>query len=379
MKTVFLICSGLGKVQRGYESFTQECFDALQKEPSLEVMLFKGGGISQDKEFTLSNIHRGSWLADKLSQILKKDPYFIEQLTFCLSLIPHMYQKRPQVIFFSDFVLGTMLWHLRRVTGLPFKLLFSNGAPNGPPFTRMDYVQHLTPTHYQMALDAGESVDRHFHVPYGIKMSDRLEMISQKQRTDLCHTLGLPCDRPILLSVAAINKTHKRMDYLIREVAQIPEPRPFLLLLGHQNDESIEIVNMGNQLLGKENFRVKTVTLKEISNYYQVANIFILASLSEGLPRVLLEAMSYGLPCLAHDYAIARYVLREQGYFANFELTGTLATLLHQLILGNNKSYQIQRHHSIYERFSWDKLLPSYVEMIQRCITVSSDLHRNVQ
>jgi glycosyltransferase involved in cell wall biosynthesis len=379
MNKVFLICSGLGKVQRGYESFTQECFEALQKEPSLEVMLFKGGGISQDKEFTLSNIHRGSWLADKLSQILKKDPYFIEQLTFCLSLIPHIYQKKPQVIFFSDFVLGTMLWHLRRVTGLPFKLLFSNGAPNGPPFSRTDCVQQLTPTHYQMALDAGESADRHFLVPYGIKMSDHLEMLSQQQRTDLCHTLGLPSDRPILLSVAAINKTHKRMDYLIREVAQMPLPRPFLLLLGHQNDESIEIVNMGNQLLGKENFRVKTVALKEVSNYYQVANIFILASLSEGFGRVFLEAMSYGLPCLAHDYAIARYVLGEHGYFANFELSGTLTDLLNRLILGNNESHQIQRHHSIYERFSWDKLLPSYIEMIHRCIAVSSNLHRNVQ
>ena len=122
MIKVFLLCSGLGKVQRGYESFTQECFDALQKEPSLEVMLFKGGGISQDKEFTLSNIHRGSWLADKLSQILKKDPYFIEQFTFFLSLIPYIYQKHPDVIFFSDFNLGTMLWHLRRITGLSYKL-----------------------------------------------------------------------------------------------------------------------------------------------------------------------------------------------------------------------------------------------------------------
>jgi hypothetical protein len=79
--------------------------------------------------------------------------------------------------------------------------------------------------------------------------------------------------------------------------------------------------------------------------------------------------MSCDLPCLAHGYAIARYVLGEQGYFANFEMSGTLADLLNRLILGNNESHQIQRHHSIYERFSWDKLFPSYVEMIQSCIT----------
>jgi glycosyltransferase involved in cell wall biosynthesis len=369
MIKVFLLCSGLGKVQRGYESFTQECFEALQQEPSLEVMLFKGGGISQDKEFTLSNIHRGSWLADKLSQILKKDPYFIEQLTFCLSLIPHIYQKKPQVIFFSDFVLGTMLWHLRRVTGLPFKLLFSNGAPNGPPFSRTDCVQQLTPTHYQMALDAGESADRHFLVPYGIKMSDRLEMLSQKQRTDLCHTLGLPCDRPILLSVAAINKTHKRMDYLIREVAQMPVPRPFLLMLGHQNAESAEIVNMGYQLLGQENFQTKTIPLAEIPKYYQVATIFVLASLSEGLPRVLLEAMSYGLPCLAHNYEISNFVLKDQGYFANFEVSGNLARLISQVLLQDDKDKKNQRHLYTYKNFSWHKLRYAYMDMLALCVT----------
>ena len=35
---VFLICSGLGRVNRGFESFTQECFDALSQAPELEFL-----------------------------------------------------------------------------------------------------------------------------------------------------------------------------------------------------------------------------------------------------------------------------------------------------------------------------------------------------
>ena len=47
MKTkVFLVCSGLGKINRGFESFTQECFVALSSVTKLEVTLFKGGGTS---------------------------------------------------------------------------------------------------------------------------------------------------------------------------------------------------------------------------------------------------------------------------------------------------------------------------------------------
>jgi glycosyltransferase involved in cell wall biosynthesis len=372
MKTVFLICSGLGNVQRGYESFTQQCFEALQQEPStsLEVILFKGAGESQNQEFVLPNLPRGLSLTKKLGNLFKQDPYFIEQFTFCLSLLPHIYQKRPHVIFFSDFNLGTMLWHLRRLTGLPYKLLFSNGAPNGPPFSRMDYVQHLTPTHYQMALNAGESPSKHFFIPYGIRMSDRLELLSQEERNSLCRRLDLPSDRPILISVAAINKTHKRMDYLIREVAQIPEPRPFLLMLGHQNAESVDIINMGNQLLGQENFRVKTVPLEEVSQYYQVADLFVLASLSEGLPRVLLEAMSYGLPCLAHDYEITQFVLKDEGYLANFELSGSLTNLITQVLSEQYDDSKYRRYQSVYQRFSWNQLRLDYVEMINRCADI---------
>ena len=369
MVTVFLICSGLGNVQRGYESFTQECFEALEREThtSTEVFLFKGGGKSQNKEFVLPNLPRVSWLALKISKILGKDSYFIEQFTFALSLLPYIYLKRPHVIFFSDFSVGTTLWHCRRMTSLPYKLLFCNGASYGPPFSRTDFVQHTTQVHYHMALNAGESPSKHFLVPQGIGMSDQLRILSQEERVSLCRALDLPSDRPIILSVAAIDKTVKRIDYLISEVAQIPEPRPFLIMLGHQTTESPEIVNMGKQLLGNENFLIKTVLMSEVAKYYQVADLFVLTSLKEGFGRVFVEAMSYGLPCIAHDYDVAHFVLKDEGYFGNFKLVGSLASIIPQVLAKNDENSKHRRHQSVYERFSWDKLGYGYVDMLNSC------------
>ncbi|NEO44547.1 MAG: glycosyltransferase family 4 protein [Moorea sp. SIO4A3] len=367
---VFMVCSGLGNVKRGFESFTQECFEALSKAPSVDITLFKGGGESHHKAITLWNFHRDSWLAIQLGKLTGRGSYFIEQASFAFSLLPYIHRQQPDVIYFSDGAIGNILWHWRRLTKQNYKLLFSNGGPLSPPFHRWDCVQQVTPTQFQIAIDAGEPAAKLSLVPYGIKISTKLQILSISERKALRCQLGLPENQPIILSVGAINKSHKRMDYVIREIATLPEPRPYVLLLGQQEAESSEIIELGNQLLGADNFQVRTVASHEVANYYKVANAFVLASLGEGFGRVFLEAMSHGLPCLAHDYDVARFVLGKEGYLANFELTGSLATLVSQVLAeGDKESKRHLRHQSIYERFSWEKLRPAYVEMIECCIT----------
>jgi glycosyltransferase involved in cell wall biosynthesis len=285
-----------------------------------------------------------------------------------MSLLPHLYFKKPDVVYFSDLNLGNLLWFWRCLTKQNYKLLFSNGGPILPPFERWDRIQQVTPTHLQTALDAGEPAEKHSLVPYGIHLSSKLQILPMTEREALRHILGLPEQRPLLLSVGTINKCHKRMDYVIREVASLPEPRPYLLLLGQQDEESLEIFQLGNQLLGTKNFQIRTVAQPEMSKYYKIADAFILASFGEGFGRVFLEAMSYGLPCLAHDYEVTRFVLGEDGYLANFELTGSLASLISQVLAEASDISQRQlRHRHIYNRFSWEKLRPYYVKLIQQC------------
>ena len=42
---------------------------------------------------------------------------------------------------------------------------------------------------------------------------------------------------------------------------------------------------------------------KEIERYMLKSSLFLMASETEGLPMVLLEAMSYGIPCIAYETA----------------------------------------------------------------------------
>ena len=43
---------------------------------------------------------------------------------------------------------------------------------------------------------------------------------------------------------------------VVREVALLPTPRPYLLLLGSVEPESYQIIGLGNELLGPDGFRI---------------------------------------------------------------------------------------------------------------------------
>ena len=368
MIKIFIPCSGLGHVKRGFESFTRECFDALVDDPYIELTLFKGAGDSRENEVTLWNLRRNDWRAIQIGKLTGRTGYIIEASSFFLGLLQYIYRENPDIIYFSDINLGNALWHWRRLTKTKYKLLFSNGSPQDPPYPRWDYIQQLTPAQFQLALDAGVPPDKQSLVPYGFNISPQLTILNSLERKTLRSQLRLPEEQPLILSVGLIDKSHKRMDYLIREVASLPEPKPYLLLLGQKDTESCEVINLGIELLGADNFQVRSVEQSEIDDYYKVADAFVLASLREGLGRVLVEAMAQGLPCLVHDYAITQFVLGECGYFANFELENNLSKLIYQVLNNPDNKYESYlRHKSVYERFSWEQLRPKYIDMIHKC------------
>ena len=371
MVKVFLLCSGLGHVHRGYESFTRECYDALSSEKDLQITLFKGSGVASKGEVPLHCLKRRSSLAHFMAKWTKRDPYRLEQITFTLLLLPYLLLMRPQVVYFSDEKIGTHLYQWRRISPFKFRLLFSNGAPLGPPYPLWDHVQQVAPLYYETALAFGEPAQKQTLLPYGFEISASLESLSTDEKREQRRARGLPQDRLVLLSVGALNKHHKRIDYLIREVASLPGPRPFMVLLGQQEKDTNELKALAEECLGAGNYLIRSVPHEQVAGYYKTADFFVLASLNEGFGRVLVEAMSYGLPCLVHDYAVMRYVLSEQGHFGSFEQEGGLAAALSKVLDDPAQIDKEAIHRFAYERYSWAKIRPRYAEMLRQSVRIS--------
>jgi teichuronic acid biosynthesis glycosyltransferase TuaC len=119
-------------------------------------------------------------------------------------------------------------------------------------------------------------------------------------RSEMRRKLGLNDHRPIVLSVGHL-KPNKGFHILIDAVEQLRKMRPDILLI---------IIGDGEYRKDLES-RVRRLSLhhnveftgarphSELIQWYSAANVFALASLNEGWPNVLLEAMACGVPVVA--------------------------------------------------------------------------------
>lgn len=95
----------------------------------------------------------------------------------------------------------------------------------------------------------------------------------------------------------------KKNDDIIRIISKIKDKTSKLYIIG----DGIEYNNL-KELIKELHLEDRVIltgykSKEEIEKYMLKSSLFLMASLTEGLPMVLLEAMSYGLPCIAYETA----------------------------------------------------------------------------
>ena len=360
---VLFCCTGVGIFNRGIESFFREAFDGLRNVPGLEARLLKGAGERNEGEIPVWCLPRTGRAARWLGRLFHRSSYAAEQWSSFFPVVRQIRRLRPQVIFYSEANLGFQLFFRRRWIGVPYRLLYSNGGPVPPPFDRTDFVHQVAPHYQREALAFGEPATKHFMVPYGIRVPAP-PVRDPGARRALRSRLRLPEDRPVVLSVGAINRYHKRMHYLVEEISRLPKPRPFLQMIGAMDEESGTVMELADQLLGKDGYAAKSVPYEAVFEFYRAVDVFVLASLKEGFGRVYLEALMHGLPVIAHRHPVMEYVLGGEGMLGDLSQPGELTALLtRKLASAPDEAASLRRWESVRGRFSWPELAPHYRQM----------------
>ena len=113
----------------------------------------------------------------------------------------------------------------------------------------------------------------------------------------------------------------------------------------------------------------KVHLLDQISNmpaFYQSIDAFLMTSITEGFPNVLVEAMASGLPCISTDVGDAKYIVQDLGSIVPPRNAQALAQAILKYVQQSNDE-KLQLKQAVRERveahFSIEKVSQQYMQV----------------
>lgn len=345
---IALLCSGLGNVCRGHEVFARDLCTLLRD--SIDITLFKGGGDATANERVIDNIARNSACLEHIHVAVspkweaaasEEERSRIEGVTFAYAALKPLLEGEFDVIHCLEREVCNIVYDHRHLFRRTPKVLFSNGgAIPARDLPHCDFVQE----HSELNL-AFSAKGKSFLIPHGVDVSKFHPGVP----SDFREQHGIPRDAFVVISVGAVSYGHKRMDYVIKEVAAVEDA--FLLILGQKTADTPAIQALGERLMGG---RILFATLPhhELPKAYAAANVFTLGSVFETFGIVYIEAMAMGLPVICSGHRNQRAIVKE-GVFIDMLVPGALTAALGHTTraslaaLGQRGREVVRRHYDL--------------------------------
>ena len=144
--------------------------------------------------------------------------------------------------------------------------------------------------------------------------------------------LSLPADAVLVGTVARI-AFQKDLPTFYRVALKVKEacPRAFFVIVGDGGGDELAKAKAEAQKFGVSDFLTFTGHRNDLLDVYASFDIFLMTSISEGLPNTLLEAMAMGIPVVSTAVDGVPEVVEEgvSGFLTNF---GDVARLSSQLL-----------------------------------------------
>jgi len=296
-----------------------------------------------------------------------KDTYGLEQFFFWRRLKPKLQQGRFDVLHVQDPMLAFWCCRARRKGEIGTKEILAHGTEESLEFLRrFDYVQHLAPWHLENAEcveeentegterrepveessggslraegeEGGESAPRYSALhPFWTAIPNFVDTEvfrpagSGEEKRECRRALGIPEDAFVIGTAAAVKKHHKRIDYLIRESAaalggggdlqpltkgrqQTSDTRHatprYLVVAGSRQRDTDELVALAQELTGDRTRVLLDLPRAKMPGFYRALDVFVLTSLFEMMPIAVLEALASGVPVIANNHPVLRWMV----------------------------------------------------------------------
>ncbi|GCC48031.1 hypothetical protein chiPu_0032471, partial [Chiloscyllium punctatum] len=117
---------------------------------------------------------------------------------------------------------------------------------------------------------------------------------------------------------------------------------------------------------------------ESLAQLYRNAALFVLPSSHEGMPMVLLEALSHGVPCLASDIdANLALDLGPDSYFPLGNLDALAAAIRLKLAAPDSAPERGERAARALDCFGWDPIVDRTIEVYESALAAWKPGHAN--
>ncbi len=363
--------SGLGHVYRGAEIWANNLAYALH-ERGLDVTLFKGGGKPEsDIEEVIPCIKRNSIiLGGKESKLPWLWRIRIEGVTFSLVLLMKLIlSEKYDIIHIDTEYLSKKVMLAKRLGLLHSKIVcINNGGASEALYRSGMNIQQVAQHYEDEAKEKGINTKNWFVIPHFVDA----KKFMHRSNINMREKLKIPKNAFVVLSVGAVSRRYKRMDWIIKEFSKFHkevEKNSYLVVVGELEEDSKELIKWGKFLL-KDNIRfLSNIPNNEMPSIYSMADVFTLGTLTEVFGIVFLEAMASEVPVIAHNYPVTKWIVGDGGECIDMTQEGRLSSTLKKY---TNDDFRKEKGGKARERakklFSKEKMIKDILRMYNQIL-----------
>ena len=179
--------------------------------------------------------------------------------------------------------------------------------------------------------------------------------------------------KPCAIAVETLDRqSDRRVELVIEAVARVPNLS--LLICGEGADRSY-YQELGERLLGRSRFQIRSFAYAQMPQVYRSVSVFTSAATKEFCGLKYIEAMACGLPVVATDDTVRRYLIGRGGKTCDVSDLDAYSSCLQSAIV---KHWYQQQPRQNALKFSWQGVTLLYYQAVLKTMNTSASLRQFV-